>query len=130
MTNITTAIVQASQQPNGLDTTKLTGYTARDAGYQVQKMCKEGQLHKAKLSHRVVRYFDTAERAAAYIRKHGPYSGETRADKKKKEAEARIADGPAIVPKNVKRTVLENYPPHRYWIDPASVPMFRYGSKT
>lgn len=127
MTNITTAIIQASQQPNGLDTTKLTGYTARDAGYQVQKMCKEGQLHKAKLSHRTVRYFDSAERAAAYIRKHGPYSGETCADRAKKAQEA-LPKGPAIVPKNVKRTVLENYPPHRYWVDPASVPVFRYGS--
>ena len=27
-----------------------------------------------------------------------------------------------------KVTVREGYPDHRYWVDPASVPMFRYGS--
>lgn len=129
---ITAAIMRAAQEPNGADASKLskaTGLTIQQMGHVLQKLCATKDLFRAKLSHRVVRYFDTEERAAAYIRKHGPYSGETRADRAKKAAAA-MPQGPVIVPENVKHVILKNYPPHRYWVDPASVPVFRYGSQS
>ena len=128
MTNIgaTAAIEAASKGINGMDASKVQGFSTIEIGRQTQKMCAAGRLHRAKLSHRVVRYFDTAERAATYLKKHSAYSIKPKTPGR--NASAFAADAVAIEPENVKRTVREGYPPHRYWVDPASVPVFRYGS--
>ena len=120
------AIEAASKQANGMDTTKMPGFTVLEIAHMAQKLCTAGTLHRAKLSHKVVRYFDTPERAAAYLQKHGAYSIKPKTPGR--NASAFKAGEVAIEPADVKRTVREGYPPHRYWVDPASVPVFRYGS--
>jgi hypothetical protein len=116
----TAAILAASKGPNGCDATKVPGLDHEYVKLRITKLCQLGQLHRAKLSHKVVRYFDTAERAAAYMVKNGPSAGQVRAAEVKKKAKEFKALK-TITPDGIKNEVRENYPPHRFYVDPASL---------
>ena len=124
MTNIGAipAIEAASKQPNGMDTTKMKGFTVLEIAHMAQKLCAAGTLHRAKLSHKVVRYFDTPERAAAYLQKHGAYSIKPKTPGR--NASAFKAGEVAIVPDGVKVTMCSGYQGHRHSVDLANVPSY------
>lgn len=116
----TAAILAASKGPNGCDATKVPGLDHEYVKLRITKLCQLGQLHRAKLSHKVVRYFDTAERAAAYMVKNGPEASRLRT-KAEYERTARFKKLQMITPDGIKKEVRENYPPHRFYVDPASL---------
>jgi hypothetical protein len=116
----TAAILAASKGPNGCDATKVPGLDHEYVKMRITKLCADGKLHRAKLGHKTVRYFDTAERAAAYMVKNGPSAGQVRAAEAKKKA-AEFKTLKTITPAGIKKEVSENYPPHRFYVDPDSL---------
>lgn len=116
------AILAAAKGPNGCDATKVRGLEdeAHLVKLRITKMCAKGQLHRAKLSHKVVRYFDTPERAAEYISRHGPEASRLR-KRAEQEQSKRFKQLSTVTPEGVKLEVRDNYPPHRFYVDPASL---------
>lgn len=123
----TAAILAAARGPNGCDATKVPGLDHEYVKMRITKLCQLGLLHRAKLGHKTVRYFDTAERASAYLLKNGPDSGKARFSQERKQAEA-FKKLRTVEPVGVKKEVRENYPPHRYWTDPEKITDRPFGS--
>lgn len=128
-----TLVRRAMQQPTGLDTSKIPGYTAAQVGHLVCRLRSRGELFTAKLGARTVRYFAEKKDADAYLLRHGPHASETRKKTPGRNASAFHQDMPAIETEHTKRDIRKTpvcLIHHRYWVDPASVPVFRYGGQS
>jgi len=62
---LTEAIMTAAKSPTGLRTDSLPGWSSHRVGDMAGKLVRQGKLFKAKISHKVVRYFDTEAAALA-----------------------------------------------------------------
>lgn len=125
----TALIMAAAATPNGVDAMRVPGLEGQHkyVKLRILKLRASKRLHRAKLGHKTVRYFDTEQGAADYVLRNGPDSRKAR-DENSRARVAAFHRTETITPQGVKKEVHENYPPHRYLVDPASVPMFRYGS--
>lgn len=67
---IRAALLEGCKAPSGTSTPEITsahGFDDEMVASVAWRAEKKGLVHRAKISHRVVRWFDTAERAAAYV---------------------------------------------------------------
>lgn len=153
MSNIglTAAILEAVKRDQGLKTDELHGFDALKVSQRACYMTdKLGSVFRAKLSHRIVRFFDTQERADAWVRNHKPpkkHAKQRGPNQRERliaetmETNKRIAEqwadlkasnnsGYEVTEADLSKVRMlpgfEGKP--RHWVDPASVPMFRYGS--
>lgn len=105
---------------HGLATSEVTGYSATQVRAAVWHLKNDGVLFAARLSHKVVRYFDSQKKAHAYERHHGTGSGAaSQADGRKlsmaPKASQRAwwpADAPAVITSKTKITIA---PPPPDW---------------
>lgn len=109
---------QAASAPGGFRATELQlpGVTQKAIRMAATQMANIGKLHRAVLGHRNVRYFDDAERAAAYELKHRP----AMAAPVVVRAAVAAPKGEAKVPAGVPVTEVAA-PRGRYEVDPASI---------
>lgn len=63
--DLTAAILAAAKSPAGLRTSAIPGYSSHQVADLAGKMVRAGQLFRAKISHKVVRYFDSEAAAKA-----------------------------------------------------------------
>lgn len=103
---------ELSARPAGFNASDMRDYSEDHRGRALRKGMREGWLHAARLSHKVVCYFDDAERAAVYERKHARLS-QPNARKKAVSLGAWKATN-AVVPSNVKVQVLPGYTGDRW----------------
>lgn len=69
---IKAAILAAIQQPGGMKTAEIEGYTPLQIGRMVQKLTKAGLVFRAPVGGKFGRYFDTMQRAEAFAAKVKP----------------------------------------------------------
>lgn len=62
-------ILAAAKRDRGFSVQPLVGRSDKAVANRCEALAAAGKLHKAKLSHRVVRWYDTAERAQAAMDK-------------------------------------------------------------
>jgi hypothetical protein len=65
-------ILKRAEQPGGLSIADYPPDERVRAGGLIAHACKAGKLHRAKLSHKVVRYFADPLAAAEYVRANKP----------------------------------------------------------
>ena len=80
---MTAAILAATKTAAGLRSTELPGFDPHAVRTRCNHMATEGKIFRAKISHKVARFFDTAERAADYERRNGRDSAKYRAEQQK-----------------------------------------------
>ena len=80
---ITQAILAATKTAAGLRCPELQGFPTNDVSRRANQLLADGRIFRAKLSHKVVRFFDTQERAADYERRNGRDSAKYRAEQQK-----------------------------------------------
>lgn len=108
--DLTAAIMAAAKSPTGLRTDSLQGYSTHQVSKAACKLCDEGKLHRAKISHKVVRYFDT-EAAAKALTTVTP----TVSIRKRLVPHSAWSDlAPAIIPKDLPIIECPSPPQHRY----------------
>lgn len=68
-TGLTDLLKRLAARPEGFDTVDrlLGGYPTDKVGTVANRMVEQGDLFKGKVSHKVIRYFDTQVKAHAYV---------------------------------------------------------------
>jgi len=139
------AILAALKLPGGLKvgTTPMGDYSNQQISHRLQKLCDkiDPQAFRAKLGHKSVRYFDTKERAANYASTHHRPENKKRtaiaeiqaiAHKKSEESAAlkkSNQSGYELTEQDKTKIARHDWDESkgRFYVDPASVPVFRYG---
>jgi hypothetical protein len=144
---LTTAVLAAIKAPNGLKTNALHGYTTEQVGRIVSKLRVRGLAFTATITFTSAVYFDTLARAEAYQAIHGKpckpkkYTQKQGAFVEKlaigrsmetKRAEFRASNRSGYIVTSADEAKIKRIPTppnlgNRAYVDPASVPMFRYG---
>ena len=91
-----TAISLASR-PEGMCNASFkaaTGIGNGSAGSRIARLCRLGYIHKAAATGRKLRWFDTQERADAYVVAHGGQAGESH---QARNARLRAKDAPVTI---------------------------------
>lgn len=64
------ALLGLAARSVGFSTSEVSGFTPKQIGPAAESLVKAGRLFRAKLSHKVVRYFSTETMASAYLSGH------------------------------------------------------------
>lgn len=103
-------ILEGAKRERGFTCQPLGGLSGKRVYRRCDLLAKAGKLHKAKISHHVVRWYDTAERAQAAMDK--VHTEHARRVAYASAAKPRMQDqGPAIVPAGVKAVVCPPFVP-------------------
>ena len=68
--NLRTHVQRLASRPDGVCVAEVTGFSATQIRAAIWHLTQAGALHRARLAHKVVRYFTDAQRAAEYERLH------------------------------------------------------------
>ena len=103
MTDLHRLLLTLAARPKGFAIDEVPGHTHSAVDHQVRRLVAKGQLHKAKLAHRTVRWFSTAAAAQRLV----DTVGAQRAKRHELAAAAKprmLDQGEAVVPAGVKVT--------------------------
>lgn len=110
--NLRMLVKRLASRADGVCAAEVTGFRATQIRAAIWHLKQAGVLHAATLSHRVVRYFDDAARAAKYERLHrrAPATPTTTLGKRNNPAHKALrawwpADAPMVITAETKITV-------------------------
>lgn len=114
--NLRTHVQRMASRSDGVCVAEVTGFRATQIRAAIWHLMQDGALHPARLSHKVVRYFADAKRAAEYERLYRrsmatPTTTRGRAETTHKSQRAWWpADAPMVITAKTKITVVNALP--------------------
>lgn len=115
--NLRTHVQRLASRPSGVCSAEVTGFSATQVRAAIWHLMQAGALHRAKLAHKVVRYFTDAQLAAQYERLHrrAPATPVTSMGQRNNPTHKSLrawwpADAPMVITEHTKITVAKPLP--------------------
>ena len=89
----------------GFSTSEVSGFTSKQVGPVAEALVVAGALHRAKVSHKVVRYFATAAQASAFVSGQTKKAAKTTASVSPRTKATWAKDAPMNITADTKITV-------------------------